>query len=315
MTALILHGGAGLDPARDYAVELDDLMATAALGKEMLLARAAALEVAVAVVERLEQAGLYIAGKGSSPNTAGEFELDAAVMDGASGRAGAVAGLIGFRSPVRAARAVLEETSHVLLSGPGARAFAQQIGSEPAEADWFKPAGTGEVLDALGTHGTVGCVALDAHGRIATASSTGGTFGKRPGRVGDTPIPGAGLWADLRVGIGCTGVGEHFIESAAAARFAHLIEFGQCDLRRAAADVIRQVAIRGGTGGLIALDSSGAVVVARSRSGLKCALVRPDGEVSAHILWPHLAVEERGTRLAFDSVLGERARFDYAVAY
>ena len=284
MVALVLHGGAGLDPTRDYEAELTDLGETAAHGRDLLAAGLPAMDVAVAVVRRLEAAGLYIAGRGASPNTEGQVELDAAVMDGATARMGGIVGLVGFRSAVQVARAVIDRTPHVLLAGDGAAAFARDLGCEPAEPDWFEPAGLGEVLCAPGTHGTVGCVALDSAGRLAVAGSTGGTFGKSPGRIGDTPLPGAGLWADERVAVACTGIGESFIKVAAAARLAHLVEFGGLCLREAAAATRDAVGRLAGAGGLIALDASGTAAVATLVSGLKCAIVRPDLAVSAHIV-------------------------------
>ena len=299
MVALVLHGGAGLDPTRDYEAELIDLSETAAHGRDLLTGGLPALEVAVAVVRRLEAAGLYIAGRGASPNVDGQVELDAAVMDGTSARAGAVAGLVGFKSAVEAARAVIDRTSHVLLAGEGAAAVARDLGCEAAEPDWFEPAGLGEVLGAPGPHGTVGCVALDSAGRLAVAGSTGGTFGKSAGRIGDTPLPGAGLWADQRVAVACTGIGEPFIKIAAAARLAHLVEFGDLCLREAAAATRDAVGRLAGAGGLIALDTSGTAAVATLSAGIKCAVVRPDLAVSAHV------VREDGRSVDHGSPLGD----------
>lgn len=294
-TALVLHGGAGLDPAHDYAVELAHLQAVAEHGRDCLSRGIEAAKVAVAVVAALEESGHYIAGRGCSPNSAGRFELDAAVMDGATGTAGAVACLEGYRSAIFAAEAVRSRSPHLLLAGKGAAEMADAAGCARATPDWYRPAGLGELLGGHDdAHGTVGCAVLDAAGRIATAVSTGGTFGKSQGRIGDTPLIGAGSWADARVGVVCTGIGEYFMRVAAAARLAHLVEFGGRDLRAGGADILRRVAAAGGAGGLIALDRDGGIVFGRARAGLKGAAVWPDGEVSAHIFWPDRPAMERG---------------------
>jgi len=286
MVGLILHGGAGLDPARDYGIELDQLHAVASQGHDMLLRGSPACDVAVHVVRALEEAGLYIAGRGASPNRDGAYELDAAVMDGRSGAAGAVAALQGFQSPVEVARAVMSGGQHVLLSGAGAASFASEAGFDRVPADWFEPAGLGEQLGPSGsTHGTVGCAVVDAEGHMAAAVSTGGTLGKTPGRIGDSPLVGAGIWADQQIAVVCTGLGEYFIRTAAAARLAHLVEFGGHDVRSASENVLQAVGGLGGAGGIIALDCGGRPIFGRAYAGMKCAAAWPDGKVSSHILW------------------------------
>ena len=198
-TALILHGGAGARRERNYDAEVVHMREVVEAMKARLDAGASALDVAVEAVVMLEDSGLYVAGRGASPNLAGDYELDASIMDSVTGKAGAVAALQGFRNPVVAARAVMDRTPHVMLAGNGAARFAAEQGLarvEDPEA-WYTRAGQGEDNHPPSglSHGTVGCCVLDSQGRLAAATSTAGVFGKMPGRVGDTPIPAAGTWA------------------------------------------------------------------------------------------------------------------------
>lgn len=275
---LVLHGGAGVNPARDYAEVEAHLLAVAAEGALRLEAGQSALDTAEWAVVRLEASGLYVAGRGSAPNRAGIVEFDAALMDGSVPRAGAVAAIQDVRSPIRAARAVLDRTPHVLLAGEGATAFAREAGlaSIGHDPDFFRLAvGVArhetEVAGDELAHGTVGAVALDRAGRLAAATSTGGLFGKRPGRVGDTPIPGAGTWADENIAISCTGVGEHFILAGGAGDVAARVRYAGVSLREAADAMLARVAALGGNGGLIAVGTDGVPVFAWNSGGLKRA--------------------------------------------
>lgn len=284
--ALILHGGAGARRSRDYAAEVAHMRSVVETLKPRLEAGEPALDAAVAAVVMLEDSGLYVAGRGASPNLDGAYELDASVMEGESGRAGAVAALQGYRNPVIAARAVLDHTPHVLLAGDGAARFAAERGLAPVgdpEA-WFTRAGQGEDNHPPGglSHGTVGCCVLDAGGRLAAATSTAGVFGKMPGRVGDTPIPAAGTWADARLAVSCTGQGEYFIRAAAAARVAWGVEAGR-SLAQAAQDVIDRIGALGGDGGLIALDREGNLAHPFNSQGMKRAWLTPDGEIGVEV--------------------------------
>jgi L-asparaginase/beta-aspartyl-peptidase (threonine type) len=280
--SLVIHGGAGALRGDDYGAEVDHMRGLIEAGRDRLIAGAEALDVVTETIVALEASGLYVAGRGASPNTDGRFELDASVMHGPSRRAGAVAALAGFASPITAARAVMEHTTHVLLAGDGAGAFARDQGLAKIDdaAAWFTPRRPGEARSAAaaGT-GTVGCVALDRSGALAAGTSTGGVFGKRPGRVGDTPIPGAGVWADHRVAVSCTGAGEMFIRAAVAAQVAHRLGFGGQGLAEAAEAALAEVAALGGDGGLIALTATGEIVMAYNSAGMKRAALYPDGRI------------------------------------
>lgn len=287
--ALILHGGAGARRSRDYTAEIAHMREVVEAMKARLDAGAPALDVAVETTVLLEDSGLYVAGRGASPNLAGEYELDASLMDGSSRRAGAVAAFQGYRNPIRAARAVMDHSPHVLLAGSGAARFAAGHGLErtPDPETWFTRAGKGEDNHPPGqgpalSHGTVGCCVLDVQGRLAAATSTGGVFGKLPGRVGDTPIPAAGVWATDRVAVSCTGQGEYFVRTAAAARIDWLVEAG-ASIAEAGRAVIADIGCMGGDGGLIALDAAGNRADPFNSQGMKRAWLAPDGAIGVEV--------------------------------
>lgn len=284
--ALILHGGAGARRERNYDLEVVHMREVVEAMKARLEAGASALDVAVEAVVMLEDSGLYVAGRGASPNLDGDYELDASIMDGVTGKAGAVAALQGYKNPVIAARAVMDKTPHVMLAGNGAARFAAAQALEPViEPDqWFTRAGKGEDNHPPGTlsHGTVGVCVLDIHGRLAAATSTAGVFGKMPGRVGDTPVPAAGTWADENAAVSCTGQGEYFIRAAAAARTAIGVGAGQ-SLEDAAAATIARIGDMGGDGGLIALDRHGAIADPYNSQGMKRAWLDTDGNIVVRV--------------------------------
>ncbi|NRB01348.1 MAG: isoaspartyl peptidase/L-asparaginase [Rhodobacteraceae bacterium] len=279
--AIALHGGAGVNPERDYReveVHLSELIRQC---ESRLKQGQSAIDAVEQAVIELEASGLYVAGRGSAPNISGSVECDAAIMDGPSGKAGGVCAMQGVVNPIRAARAVLDTSPFVLLAGDGARQFALDHGCEAisATASHYRlPVGIEEaelsVLDPGLAHGTVGAVALDRSGGLAAATSTGGLLGKQPGRVGDTPITGIGNWADSEVAISCTGIGEAFIQSGGARDVTARMAYGGEALEQASTAMLEQVAVAGGDGGLIAIDRRGNCVMPFNSPGMKRAFVR-----------------------------------------
>ena len=280
-----LHGGAGFDPQHDYTPQIEQLRTVTAQARTQLQEGAAAIDVASQAIIAMERCGLYIAGRGASANAEGDYELDACLMDGARGTAGAVAALQGFKSPIQVARALMDHSPHVLLVSQGAARFAREKGLEPIDepSSWFTPALTGESFACAdaGGHGTVGCVVLDQHGHLAAATSTGGLLHKYPGRVGDTPLVGASTWADTQVAVSCTGHGEAFIRRAAAVQVAHRLRFGHGTLEEAVAAVLADVQSANGAGGLIAMTRQGEIRASYNAYGMKHAYLLPDGSIHA----------------------------------
>jgi beta-aspartyl-peptidase (threonine type) len=258
--AILIHGGAGSFDAELFADEprtaqvLHEVLHDAAV---RLTAGGAALDVAVEAVGQLESFELFNAGYGAALCLDGTVELSAGLMRGTDRAAGAVAGARTTEHPIAAARAVLD-SDQVLLIGEAADARAAAHGIAQRDNEWFvtdrQRARLAERVVA--DHGTVGAVCLDTSGALAAATSTGGITGQPPGRVGDTPLIGAGTWADARVAISCTGQGEAFIRSGTARHIAELVAAG-CDLASACRLGLDDVTALGGGGGLIALAADG----------------------------------------------------------
>jgi isoaspartyl peptidase/L-asparaginase-like protein (Ntn-hydrolase superfamily) len=300
-TAIAVHGGAGiirregLSPDREAGYH-EALREALAAGHAVLSAGGSAMDAVTAAVVSLEDAPLFNAGRGAVFNHAGGHELDASVMDGTRLAAGAVAGVRRVRNPVLAARAVLEHSSCVLLAADGAEAFAREQGLTMVEPDWFstpqRRAEWERARAAAGTDGaarpeefslgTVGAVALDAGGSLAAATSTGGLTNKRWGRVGDTPVIGAGTWAENGVcAVSTTGNGEYFLRTAAAHDVAALIRHAGADLAAAARRVVQErLAALGGSGGLIALGAAGVPVLEQNCPGMYRGAIDYRGRVT-----------------------------------
>lgn len=288
MVVLAVHGGAGGDGPWRGMTDADPQRVTCMeallhdIGQRLTAGELTALEAVTLAVEAMEDEPLYNAGKGSVLDETGEVSMDASIMRGHDQAAGAVVGLTTTRHPIRAAHRLLERGWPVMLAGAAGDAYAEREGLEQVDPTWFatelrraqwkkwrdqrlRPGATDEE-DALLDHdgeedgwGTVGAVALDAHGHVAAATSTGGMTGKPLGRVGDTPIIGAGTWADASVAVSCTGVGEAFIRTVAAHSVA--VHHRHTSLEEAAERVLNDVAPFGGRGGLIAVNTQGDVVV------------------------------------------------------
>src|SRR3954469_23432038 len=247
---LLVHGGAGTPrdgKVDDESATHDALRDALLAGYELLAGGAAAIDAVEGAVRSLEDCPLFNAGRGSVLNAEGHVEMDAAVMDGATQQAGACAGVVRVRHPIALARAIMEKTPHVLLVGEGAVRYAEDAALDFEEPDWFVTDRERE-----SEHGTVGAVALDAHGHLAAATSTGGVRGQLHGRVGDTPVIGAGTWADEHVAVSCTGTGEQFIRAATAHELSAQVRHAGARLGDAAAAVVG-----GLDGGFIALGSDG----------------------------------------------------------
>ncbi|SEJ31739.1 beta-aspartyl-peptidase (threonine type) [Deinococcus reticulitermitis] len=286
---LALHGGAGAIPRAELTPELDreareGLRSALRTGWAVLEAGGPALDAVTAAVQALESHPAFNSGHGAAVNRAGFHELDASVMDGATGRAGAVAGVRHIRHPVLAARALLTEADPLLLIGEAADAWAKGRGLEMVDNAFFtterrrvaldrtlqrEAEGTAAQASEADRHGTVGAVALDRHGHLAAATSTGGYTAKPVGRVGDSPIIGAGTWADDRTcAVSGTGKGEHFIRTALAHTIhARMLYLGET-LEQAAQAAIGAVTALGGGAGLCAVDMRGNVTLPFNTEGM-----------------------------------------------
>jgi len=269
---LVIHGGAGSeriahdDPVHEAQARagLDDALK---VGSDILSAGGTAVDAVEASARSLEENACFNAGRGSVLTEQGEVELDAAIMDGRTRQAGAVSGIKTSRAPISLARRLMEHGPHVFLAGAAADRFAAAAGLEQVPNDFFiLPERRRQLEEALAAgskadpikYGTIGAVAVDAHGNVASATSTGGITAKRWGRVGDSPLIGAGTYADDRAAaISATGSGEYFIRAVAAHEVASRIRLGGASLQEALDGVLADISALGGKGGLIGVTPGG----------------------------------------------------------
>jgi beta-aspartyl-peptidase (threonine type) len=282
--AIAIHGGAGtilkssMTPEQEaqYRMKLAEAVD---IGYAILEKGGTSLDAVEAVVQRLEDDSLFNAGKGSVFNSDGKVELDASIMDGNTLKAGAVAGVHHVKNPIRLARTVMEKSEHVFFIGDGAEKFAQEHGLELVDESYFftearwqslQKAKAKESLTEKEKHGTVGAVALDQHGNLAAATSTGGMTNKKFGRIGDSPIIGAGTYADNETcAISATGHGEYFIRAVVAHDIASLIRYKRLSIQAAAEEVVmNKLAKLGGTGGIIAIDRNANIAMPFNTDGM-----------------------------------------------
>ena len=284
MHALLIHGGAGIiagrlatHPETRFEASLGQILDA---GFDVLDRGGSSLDAVTTAVRMLEDDPLFNAGRGAGLTRDGTAELDASIMDGRDQKAGAVACVTRVRNPVELARRVMEKSLHVMIVGAGADDFAREQGMPLVPNEYFHTDERRAELEGVkqgrvsyhmsSPQGTVGAVALDSQGHIAAATSTGGTTNKLPGRVGDSPIIGAGTYAkDGVCGVSATGYGEYFIRTVAAHRLAATMEYRGLSLQEAARELIQEtIPTLGGNGGIIAIDAAGNMVLEFNTEGM-----------------------------------------------
>jgi beta-aspartyl-peptidase (threonine type) len=316
--AIAIHGGAGVIERSSLSPEQEAsyraaLQRAIEAGIAVLEANGSALDAIEAAITRMEDDPLFNAGRGAVYTSEGRVELDASIMDGKTLAVGSVAAVTRTRNPIKLARHVMEYSPHVMLVGNGADMFSREQGLVQVEPPYFhterrwraledflkarnlpipsRPEGVGHADDVEnlvhdeGKRGTVGAVALDSHGNVAAGTSTGGTTGKRWGRVGDSPIIGAGTYASNRsCAVSATGTGEYFIRLTVAREICALVEYKKLDLQAAADDVIqRQLTALGGDGGIIAVAPDGRLAWSFNTSGMYRAKAAKGGGIEIGI--------------------------------
>lgn len=307
--AIAIHGGAGSSPGNfsDEANAARHAAMKSALdvGKKVLTDGGTSLDAVEAVVRFLEDEPQFNSGKGAVFNAQGRHELDASIMDGRDKSGGAVAGVSNVKNPISLARLVMTETRHVLLASAGAEEFAKAQNVELVENTWFDTPATRQrwddfldrqkqnggkddeqaalMLDTGSYFGTVGCVALDSGGNLAAGTSTGGMTNKKFGRVGDSPILGAGTYADNEsCAVSCTGIGEEFIRNAVAFDVSARMKYQSATVEQAVTDILEKQ-LRPGDGGIIAVDRNGRVFMGFNTGGMARAMADSTGK--SEVIW------------------------------
>jgi L-asparaginase / beta-aspartyl-peptidase len=303
---MVIHGGAGTilranmtpEMEREYTAALENALHA---GHRILADGGSALDAVEATVRLLEDAPMFNAGRGAVFTSDGRNELDASIMDGATLRAGAVAGVTRVKNPITLARIVMERSVHVMMAREGAEAFGQEHGIEMVDPSWFRTelrwrqleqarereragAALPQREDDDARFGTVGAVALDRSGNLAAATSTGGMTNKRFGRIGDSPLIGAGTYADDMCGVSATGHGEFFIRNVVAYDICARMRYAGASLQNAASEVVMQrLASQNADGGVIAMDRYGNVAMPFNSAGMYRGRISADGT-------PHVAI-------------------------
>ena len=310
---LAIHGGAGTILKENMTDSLEQayiekLTESLQAGYDQIKQGKSSLDAIEAAIHVMEDSPLFNAGKGAVFTNQGKNELDAAIMDGSNLKAGAVAGITTIKNPISAARAVMDKSEHVMMVGRGAEEFAANNGLEVVDPRYFWTKQRWEGLqralerDAERAEldhddkkaflppykdekfGTVGCVALDQHGNLAAGTSTGGMTNKKFGRVGDSPIIGAGTYANnATVAISCTGWGEYYIRTVAAYNVSSKIQNAKMGVREASQAVIQEIEQLGGDGGMIAIDRNGEVAMPFNTQGMYRGKVTADGKITVEI--------------------------------
>lgn len=295
--AIAIHGGAGTILKKNMTPEKEQtytqaLESALSLGEDLLKEGKEGLDVIEAVIIQLENNQLFNAGKGAVLTNEGKNELDASIMEGANQNAGAVGGVTTLKNPIRAARAVMEQSNHVMLVGKGAEKFATDLGHETVPPNYFltekriksleRAKAKEKATGALPLHhdykyGTVGCVVLDQNGNLAAGTSTGGMTNKRWNRIGDSPIIGAGTYANNQTcAVSSTGHGEYFIRYAVAYDISARMEYLGESLSEAANHVINKKLVeKGGSGGIISVDKLGNIALPHNSPGMYRAWATP----------------------------------------
>ena len=318
--AIAIHGGAGSDPGKWDAAKtqgrLDGLKAALTAGRDLLAAGGTAMDAVETVIRKLEDDAFFNAGRGAVVTTEGNAELDASFMDGSSLGCGAVAGVTNTKNPISLARLVMSETKHILLIGDGANQFAVQRQVPLVQPDYFLSQRGDHNRDAVPARppgndeahfGTVGCVALDQHGDLAAGTSTGGTPKKLAGRVGDSPIIGAGNYAaNDTCAVSGTGWGEEYIRHSVAYDIAAQMRYAQRSLDEAVTEIMRE-RLKPGTGGVIAVSHDGRIVMQHNTPGMSCGAANSHGRFETQLALPNGGLEaEESAETQIRAMLAEQ---------